>query len=122
MDIRGEQYGQGAAKKDYTGIFPVVTTAPIALYYQGKLENTPDMDVVMAMMDATDGIEMNTWWYKHADPLDDETKEVQAEIVASIEQELNFNTSRNRFHRGDSLSDSCAKMFPGIGVTAPGML
>lgn len=122
MDIRGEQYGTGAAKKDYVGVFPMITTAPVALYYQGKIANTTEMDEVMAMVDMTDGIEMNTWWYKHADPIDDETKEVQAEIVASIEQEINFNTNRNRFHRSDSFQDACVKRFPGIGITAPGKL
>jgi hypothetical protein len=46
----------------------------------------------MAMMDISSGIEMSTYWYKHADPIDDETKELQSEVVASIEQQLNFNT------------------------------
>ena len=37
VDIRGEQYGIGAAKTEYCGIFPVITTAPMALYYQNKI-------------------------------------------------------------------------------------
>ena len=37
VDIRGERYGVGAAKTAYTGIFPVVVTSPMALYYQGSI-------------------------------------------------------------------------------------
>ena len=33
VDIRGEQYQTGVAKKQYGGIFPVLTSAPMALYY-----------------------------------------------------------------------------------------
>ena len=40
VDIRGEQYGVGANKTSYCGIFPVITTAPMALYYQNKIKNT----------------------------------------------------------------------------------
>ena len=45
---------------------------------------------------------MSTDWYKHAHPIDDETKELQSEIVTSIEQELNFDTTNNKWHRGDT--------------------
>ena len=44
VDIRGQRYGVGAGKLAYTGIFPIVTTAPMALYYQGKILNTVEMD------------------------------------------------------------------------------
>lgn len=116
VDIRGEQYGVGAGKLAYTGIFPMIVSAPMALYYQGRILNTSEMDKTMEMMDVSDGIEMSTYWYKHADPLDDETKELQAEIVVSIEQEINFNTTKNRFHRSDSFQDDCVKRFPSIGM------
>ena len=122
VDIRGQKYGIGAGKLAYSGIFPVITTAPMALYYQSKILNTVEMDSTMAMMDVSDGIEMNTYWYKHADPIDDETKELQAEIVASIETEINFNTEKNRFHRNDSFEDACVKKFPNIGLAAKGKL
>jgi hypothetical protein len=122
VDIRGQRYGVGAAKTAYTGIFPMVVSAPMALYYQGKILNTPEMDKTMEMMDITNGIEMSTYWYKHADPIDDETKEIQAEIATTIEQELNFNTKKNRFHRTDSFQDACAKKFPNIGLAEKGKL
>ena len=122
VDIRGQRYGVGAGKLAYTGIFPIVTTAPMALYYQGKILNTVEMDSTMSLMDVSEGIEMNTYWYKHSDPIDDETKELQAEIVASIEQETNFNTSKNRFHRSDSFEDACVKRFPRINLAAKGKL
>ena len=122
VDIRGQRYGVGAAKTAYTGIFPMVVSAPMALYYQGKILNTPEMDKTFEMMDITNGIEMSTYWYKHADPIDDETKEIQAEIATTIEQELNFNTKKNRFHRTDSFQDACAKKFPNIGLVEKGKL
>lgn len=122
VDIRGQKYGVGAAKTSYTGIFPIVTTAPMALYYQGKILNTTEMDSTMSMVDVSNGIEMNTYWYKHADPLDDETKEIQAEVMASIEQEINFNTEKNRYHRSDSFEDACVKRFPRINLAAKGKL
>ena len=40
VDIKGERYGVGAAKTAYTGVFPVVVTSPMALYYQGSIQNT----------------------------------------------------------------------------------
>lgn len=122
VDIRGEQYGVGAGKLAYTGIFPMVVSAPMALYYQGRILNTPEMDKTMEMMDISQGIEMSTYWYKHADPLDDETKELQAQIATSIEQEINFDTSKNRFHRSDSFQDECVKKFPSIGMVEKGKL
>lgn len=122
VDIRGQQYGVGAGKLAYSGIFPIVTTAPMALYYQSKILNTVEMDSTMSMVDVSEGIEMNTYWYKHADPIDDETKELQAEIVASIETEINFNTEKNRFHRSDSFEDACVKRFPRINLAAKGKM
>ena len=86
MDIRGQRYGIGAGKLAYTGIFPMIVSAPMALYYQGKILNTIEMDKTFEMMDISNGIEMSTYWYKQADPMDDETKELQAEIANSIEQ------------------------------------
>ena len=122
VDIRGDRYGVGAGKLAYTGIFPMIVTAPMALYYQGKILNTSEMDKTMEMMDVSQGIEMSTDWYKHADPIDDETKELQAEIVASMEQELNFDTANNKWHRGDTFEDVCVKGFPRIGLAEKGKL
>ena len=122
VDIRGQRYGIGAGNLAYTGIFPMVVSAPMALYYQGKILNTVELDKTFEMMDISNGIEMSTYWYKHADPIDDETKEIQAEIATSIEQELNFNTKTNRFHRSDSFQDMCVKRFPSIGIVEKGKL
>jgi hypothetical protein len=44
VDIRGQRYGTGAGNLAYTGIFPMIVSAPMALYYQGKIANTSDMD------------------------------------------------------------------------------
>ena len=33
VDIRGSQYGYGSSDLEYTGIFPVITTSPMALYW-----------------------------------------------------------------------------------------
>ena len=67
-------------------------------------------------MDMEEGIEMSTTWWKNADPLDTETKKVQAEIVASIKQTLNFDSATNRFHRSESFQDSCVRLFPRINM------
>lgn len=45
VDIKGHPYGFGAGKlndrpQESTGIFPMVVSAPMALYYQGRIENT----------------------------------------------------------------------------------
>lgn len=37
VDIRGEQYGNGVGRLEYTGIFPIIVSAPMALYYQEKI-------------------------------------------------------------------------------------
>lgn len=73
-DIRCEQYGVGAAKKEYTGIFPIITSAPMAMYYQGRIKNTESLDACLSLLDVSEGIEMSTEWWKQADPMDDETK------------------------------------------------
>lgn len=82
VDIRGKQYGTGSAKTDYTGIFPVITTAPMALYYQGKIENSKELDKCFALLDLenedSEGIEMSTTWFKDADPLDEKIKKIQS--------------------------------------------
>ena len=53
VDIRGDRYGIGAGKLAYTGIFPMIVSSPMALYYQGKILNTPEMDKAMEMMDVS---------------------------------------------------------------------
>lgn len=114
VDIRGMPYGPGAGKVDYTGIFPVIVTAPMALYYQGKIRNSTFLDETFGLLDLSEGIEMSTNWFKQADPVDESTKKVQAEIVASIKQEINFNCKRNKYHRSDAFQDNCTKIFPSI--------
>ena len=47
---------------------------------------------------------------------------VQAEIVASIVQQINFDTNINRFHRSDSFQDMCVKGFPKMGMSSPNTL
>ena len=44
VDIRGEQYGAGAGNKEYVGIFPIIVPAPMAMYYQGRIENSSSLD------------------------------------------------------------------------------
>ena len=44
VDIRGEQYGGGAGKQSYTGIFPIITTAPMVMYLQEMVENSTELD------------------------------------------------------------------------------
>ena len=56
VDIRGEQYGTGAGNLQYTGIFPIITTAPMALYYQDKIENSSELDECLKLVDLDSGI------------------------------------------------------------------
>ena len=118
VDIVGEQYGVGAGKVAYVGVFPVITTATMALYYQGKIKNTSDYDKVFNLVSVEDGIEMDGPWWNMSDPVDDQYKMKQAEIIASITQELNFNTSTNRFHRANSFQDVCVKKFPMVNLVS----
>ena len=126
VDIRGDEYGTGAAKTAYTGIFPVITTAPMALYYQGKIENGPELDACLHLLDLenedTMGIEMSTPWFQQSDPVDEEVKKTQSEIVASIKQTINFDSTENRFHRMNSFQDECVKRFPRINLQEVGKL
>lgn len=114
VDIIGQQYGVGASQKQYTGIFPIIVTAPIALYYQGKIRNSTHLDKTFNILKMDEGIEMSTSWFKRADPVDEDTKLNQSEIVASIKQEINFDYARNKYHRNNSFADECAKRFPSI--------
>lgn len=116
VDIIGEQYGVGAGRVAYCGVFPVITTAPMALYYQGKIRNTVDYDKAFSLLYMDEGIEMSGPWYRRSDPVDDQYKMKQAEILASITQPLNFDTTTNRFHRADSFQDACVKRFPMVGL------
>ena len=122
VDIRGEQYGEGAAKLNYTGVFPMIVTAPMALYYQNKIQNTEDLDKDLAMVDLDEGIEMSTEWFKTADPTEEEVKKAQSEILAGIKQAINFNTSVNVYHRAETFQDECVKRFPRMNLLAPGKL
>lgn len=59
VDIRCDQYGTGAASKTvggYTGIFPIITTAPMAMYYQQKIANSVGMDKCFQLVDVSKGI------------------------------------------------------------------
>ena len=58
----------------YSGIFPVLVSAPMALYYQGKIQNSTELDAAMMLMDMEEGIQMDTDWFKKSDPVDDEYK------------------------------------------------
>ena len=122
VDIKGDQYGVGAAKQPYTGIFPMLVTAPMAMYYQGLLQNTTEMDESFKMVDLGDGLQMSTYWFKHSDPVDDNTKKTQAEIVESIKQVVNISTQTNRFKRNESFQDSCTRRFPRLGLLEKGKL
>jgi len=112
VDIVGEQYGIGAGKVAYVGVFPIITTATMALYYQGKIKNTKEYDSLFNLVTVEHGIEMSGPWYKMSNPIEDQYKMKQAEIISSITQQLNFDTSTNRFHRADSFQDMCVKRFP----------
>lgn len=59
---------------------------------------------------------MSTTWFKNADPVEEETKLIQSEIVATINQQINFDTATNRFHRSQSIQDLCVKRFPVINM------
>ena len=48
--------------------------------------------------------------------MDDEYKKVQAEIVNGIDQQVNFDTTKSRFQRGESFQDNCVKRFPKINM------
>ena len=122
VDIRGEQYGSGAGKHPYTGIFPIITTAPMAMYLQEMIENSTQFDGFLQLVDVDSGIETSTDWYRNSDPVDDEVKMEQAEIVAGIKEEINFNTSSNRFHRRSSFQDQCVSRFPRVKMLEPGKL
>lgn len=112
VDIVGEQYGVGAGKVEYAGIFPVITTAPMALYYQGRLQNSKELDPHFNLLYIDNGFEMSGPWYRKSDPMDDIYKAKQSQILSTIHQTLNFDTTTNRFHRAESFQDQCVKRFP----------
>ena len=122
VDIRGEQYRRGAGGKECVGIFPILTSAPMALYYQQKLSNNGQMDAILGLVDVSEGIEIDSKFFRTADPVDNEFKIAQATLVSSIHQELNFNTKGNKFHRGVTFQDECARRFPAINLLGPGKL
>jgi hypothetical protein len=64
VDIKGEQYGIGASKLEYTGIFPVVVSAPMALYFRNRIENSEELDELFKLIDIEQGVEMSTEWFK----------------------------------------------------------
>lgn len=74
------------------------------------------------MLDISEGIEMDTGWFNRADPVETETKLAQSEIIESIHQPLNFDTTTNRFHRSESLQDACVKLFPRVNLLERGKL
>jgi hypothetical protein len=122
VDIRGEQYGTGVDGMEYAGIFPMIVSAPMALYFQGKIQNTVEFDEYLKMIDLEEGIEMSTTWYRQANPVREETKMAQSSIVASIDQAINFDTKNNKFHRSESFQDACVKRFPMINMLGVGKL
>lgn len=74
----------------------------MAMYYQNRMVNTPEMDKCLELIDVDSGIEMSTDWYRTSDPLDVKYKMAQSEILAEIEGSMNFDTSINRFRRSES--------------------
>ena len=78
------------------------------------------MDGWFRMADLSDGIEMDTPWFRNSDPVDASTKQKQAEVVSSISQTVNFDTQNSRFHRSESFQDQCAKTFPRINMVKVG--
>ena len=63
VDIRGLEHGVGAAKRAYTGIFPMIVSAPMAIYCSGLIESSKDMDACMKLVDLNEGIQMSTEWF-----------------------------------------------------------
>lgn len=122
VDVVGRQYSVGSGKREYAGIFPILTTSPMALYYQGKIQNTTDLDDCLRLVDLEDGVEMATDWYRNSSRVSDSYKAEQARIVAAIQQQVNFDTSTNRFHRSESFQDSCCSRFPQIPWESRGRL
>ena len=122
VDIRSDQYGVGAGKQQYTGVFPVFVSAPLALYCQGMIQNSDELDEKFRMIDLNEGIEMSTKWYRNSNPVHDDVKKVQAEIIASISQVVNLTTKGNRFRRNLSFQESCAKRFPNINLLSRNQL
>ena len=84
VDIVGGQYGKGVGDHEYTGIFPMFVSAPMALYYQSRIKNTLLLDDVFALVDTTEGIEVAADWYRESDPMDDLFKHDQRTIALSI--------------------------------------
>ena len=121
VDIRGEQYGTGAENLFYTGIFPILTTAPMALYWMGRIQKSEDMDATLGFIDLSQGIEMDTNWFNRSDPLLEDTKMKQSEIVSGL-GEVNFNTKNGKFQSNFTFQDRCIANFPRIGMQEPGKL
>lgn len=88
----------------------------MALYCQGKIDNTSELDKCMQLIDLGSGVEMSNGWYRTSDPMDETYKMVQAQIVASIKQTINFDSTTNKFHRNMSFQDDCVKRFPTINM------
>lgn len=65
---------------------------------------------------------MSNEWWRNANPLNDNVKMTQAEIVASISQKINFDTKGNPHHRSSSFQDNCVRNYPSIHMSSPGKL
>ena len=122
VDIRGEQYGSGAANTEYLGVFPMIVSAPMALYCQGKLEFSEELDEFLKLVDLDEGIEMSTSWFRNADPVDEDTKIVQAQMVESIHQRVNIDSTRGKFDRGTAFQNRCVNMFPRVNIPEIGKI
>lgn len=68
------------------------------------------------MIDVSEGIEMSTRWFRTSNRMGNSFKESQSKILNSIVQEMNFDTSVNKFHRNESFQDQCSKLFPMINL------
>ena len=94
----------------------------MALYMQNRIQNTTEMDAKMRLVDIDAGVDMSNEWHKTADPTDDEVKMTQAEIMAGVQNKINFDSTTNRWHRGGSFQDVCVGRFPKIATLQPGKL
>lgn len=122
VDIRENQYAQGQLGIEYGGMFPIVVSAPMALYYQGRIESTQELDACFNMVELSNGIEMSTEWYRRNIGVEDEFKQKQLQIIDSINTTINTQFSKSRIHRGNTFQDNCMSKFPMINMESIGKL
>lgn len=122
VDIRGNQYGSGQLNIEYGGIFPIIVTAPMAMYYQNRIEQLDELNNCFRMVELEHGIETSTDWYRRAIQIDDWLKEQQLKIIDSINTTINTQFSSSSLHRGSTFQDNCLSRFPMINMESYGRL